>query len=543
MNEPGLSKFFRNRWFICLLLALVLAFNFAIRWRLRDLPLERDEGEYAYAGQLLLQGVPPYQLAYNMKFPGVYFAYALLMAVFGQSAAGVHIGIILITSITALLVFLIGRELFSKAGGLFAAATFVCLSALPRAEGLAGHATHFVSLFVCAGVLALLLAQKKNNYGWWFISGTAFGLAILMTQQALFFPAFILAWLLFKEFRRRRWTGFARIVLLFCGGCIFPFLVTAAGFACAGLWGKFVFWAFEYARHYVSIMPLRSAPSQFTVGFDPVFDSGRWIWVAGIGGLVLVLRKGEGKTPVELAGLMFLAGLAAACPGFYFRNHYFIMAMPGLALLNAIFVLTIARTLRSFGFVYWSIGLPIGLAILIFANFVVDNRDIWFDATPMEASRILYGTSPYPESIPVADYLKSHSSPDDKIAVLGSEPELFFLSDRRSASGYLYIYSLTEPQPLASQMRAQFTGEIEAARPKYVVFVNIFSSWYSVILLESLRSSAAIQGWWGNYSTNYTLAGAVKIYADKPSQIIWDEQLLNHPDTSKDDLLIYRRKP
>jgi hypothetical protein len=219
------------------------------------------------------------------------------------------------------------------------------------------------------------------------------------------------------------------------------------------------------------------------------------------------------------------------------------MAMPGLALLNAIFVLTIARTLRSFGFVYWSIGLPIGLAILIFANFVVDNRDIWFDATPMEASRILYGTSPYPESIPVADYLKSHSSPDDKIAVLGSEPELFFLSDRRSASGYLYIYSLTEPQPLASQMRAQFTGEIEAARPKYVVFVNIFSSWYSVILLESLRSSAAIQGWWGNYSTNYTLAGAVKIYADKPSQIIWDEQLLNHPDTSKDDLLIYRRKP
>jgi hypothetical protein len=42
-----------------LLLALVLLFNFAVRWHLRELPLERDEGEYAYAGQLILQGVPP----------------------------------------------------------------------------------------------------------------------------------------------------------------------------------------------------------------------------------------------------------------------------------------------------------------------------------------------------------------------------------------------------------------------------------------------------------------------------------------------------
>jgi hypothetical protein len=38
--------------------------------------LERDEGEYAYAGQLMLQGIPPYQLAYTMKLPGPFAAYA-----------------------------------------------------------------------------------------------------------------------------------------------------------------------------------------------------------------------------------------------------------------------------------------------------------------------------------------------------------------------------------------------------------------------------------------------------------------------------------
>jgi len=46
--------------------------------------VERDEGEYADAGQLILQGVPPYTLAYNMKFSGTYAAYAVIMAIFGQ---------------------------------------------------------------------------------------------------------------------------------------------------------------------------------------------------------------------------------------------------------------------------------------------------------------------------------------------------------------------------------------------------------------------------------------------------------------------------
>jgi len=71
-----------------------------IRFRLRDMPLERDEGEYAYAGQLLLEGIPPYQLAYNMKLPGTYAAYAGILTLFGQSAQAVHLGLILVNAAT-----------------------------------------------------------------------------------------------------------------------------------------------------------------------------------------------------------------------------------------------------------------------------------------------------------------------------------------------------------------------------------------------------------------------------------------------------------
>src|SRR5437016_4519069 len=76
------------------LLAVIVAVVVFIRIHFLAIPLERDEGEYAYAGQLMLQGIPPYRLAYNMKFPGVYAAYALIMAIFGQTTEGIRFGVL-----------------------------------------------------------------------------------------------------------------------------------------------------------------------------------------------------------------------------------------------------------------------------------------------------------------------------------------------------------------------------------------------------------------------------------------------------------------
>lgn len=57
--------------YICL--TVILLFVTLIRYRLLALPLERDEGEYALMGQLILKGIPPYEMAYSMKLPGTYY--------------------------------------------------------------------------------------------------------------------------------------------------------------------------------------------------------------------------------------------------------------------------------------------------------------------------------------------------------------------------------------------------------------------------------------------------------------------------------------
>ena len=49
-----------------------------------------------------------------MKLPGTYLAYAALMAVFGQTTAGIHLGLLSVNLATIVLLFLMVREMFDS---------------------------------------------------------------------------------------------------------------------------------------------------------------------------------------------------------------------------------------------------------------------------------------------------------------------------------------------------------------------------------------------------------------------------------------------
>ena len=139
-------------WAPALALAAILIFVAVVRLGVAATPLERDEGEYAYVGQLILQGTPPYQAAYNMKFPGTYYAYAGLLAVFGETPAEIREGLLLVNAATIVLVFLVGRRALGTRSAIVAAWVFALLSMSPRILGLFAHATHFVLLPLMAAL-------------------------------------------------------------------------------------------------------------------------------------------------------------------------------------------------------------------------------------------------------------------------------------------------------------------------------------------------------------------------------------------------------
>lgn len=496
-----------------LLLAAVLVAVVAARIRLLGVPLERDEGEYAYLGLLLLKGHAPFADLYTLKLPGVGMVYALFILAFGRSAVAIHLGFLLCNLLCVWLVWRLGRRLAGVEAGLAAAAAFALLSVSQGVLGVFAHATQFVVLFSLIAWLLVLRLRDGAGLHVAAASGFFLGVAVLMKQHALleapvgFFAAMALA-------GRSKSRGVSA-GLAFLGGLALPLLAVAAWIIAAGTGPRAWLWCVEYARRYVSLIGPGEGLSRLLAKTAEAASFEAPLWLAAAAGLVVLLARGPTpRTPMRpfLLGLL-VTSLAATSAGFYFRPHYFVLLLPVLALLAALAVTEAgsillrgkpdSRLRRGLGPVLLGLLLAWGLA---------REMGYLFVAPPQQVSRQIYWPSPFLEAVTVADYVQRHSSPGDRIAVLGSEPEIYFYSDRLSATGYIYMYGLMEPQPFARAMQADMMREIEARKPRFIVLVNDPASWG--LRPDSVRD---ILQWAGDYTArHYQLEGMIEVHLEGP---------------------------
>jgi hypothetical protein len=567
-----------------IIVGITILLVFAIRVRLRQMPLERDEGEYAYAGQLILHGVPPYKEAYNMKLPGTYAAYALIVAVFGQSASAIHIGVGLINAASILLIFLIGRKILDEAAGVTAAISYALLSTSPSVLGLAGHATHFIVLPALGGMLVLLRAreqainkalepsgqQSKNRCVNCpiLVAGLLFGLAFLMKQHGVFFGIFGGLYLSFshiyqpqsiKEMRdeelasrrdelrssRREeahstaesqsvltstattkqtrrsasrhnaklapiaWQRLFKDLALFSVAFALPYLLTCVFLWAAGVFPQFTFWTITYARKYATGLPQGIGNDIVRTTLNAVTGPNILLWIVPWFGALLMAweRRISSEHKFFLVALL-LCSLGSIGIGFYFRPHYFITLLPVLALLTGVAVSRAIRLIKHDITIELFLTLPVfllfGLGCLISLG---GNGALWFTMSPTEAIESVYRTPLFTETRKLGDSLRSSVGRDSRIAVLGSEPEIYFYSHRRSATGYIYMYPLMETHPYAAQMQKDMIARIEQTNPEYVIFVVDRMSWLRKPGYEKL-----LDNWWERYwTTNLDLVQTIDL--------------------------------
>ena len=513
-DPPGLSP-----TAAAIALVAALLFPLFVRLRLLELPLERDEGEYAYAGQLMLQGIPPYQLVFNMKFPGIYAAYAAIMGIFGQTVAGIRIGILVVTTITAVLLYFLGARLFGRLAGVITAAAFGLLALTPEALGIYGHATHFISPFVIA---ALLLLLKELTAPRVFGAGLLLGVAVLMKQPAIFFVAFAFVYVWAVSRRRARDLG-----MLAAGGAIVA-ASTAIALVAAGVFDRFWFWTVQYAREYVTTATLGEGFGFLGSNLGRIIGFAPAIWLVAAAGMVFVLQRGATREQWFVLGFA-LAAFLATTPGLYFRSHYFIVLFPAVALLAGAAVRLAPRTLPR-------TAAPIAAVVAIVLTVAVAWPTL-MTASDEAITRRLYGLNPFPESIRIADYLREKTQPGERVVVLGSEPQIYFYANRKSATGYIYAYPLMEPQRYAGEMQEEMIRQIQAANPRYIIFVGTPSSW-----LRQEQSDLRLLEWFARESKNgkWTLDGIVDI-AEPQTEYVWGESAQTYRPRTENFILLYRR--
>lgn len=467
-------------------LLLLITTTFAIRLKLAPMPLERDEGEYAYLAQLICDGSAPYKDAYAFKFPGIYAAYTLILKFLGSTDTAIRLGLsATIIATLGILYFLTRKTLANiSTSALYAVASYAILSLGSSFLGLSANAEHFVILPALMGFLLLTISPTTIRI---LLSGICFGIAVSMKQQGAAFIVGAVA--LFFYDRRSHFKNKpallneVKIFTLFALGIFIPIITFFLWIQSMGAWNSFVFWCFSYARFYGSMWSLMDAVNHFASKFGSVALETLPILALSITGLYKAW-KGNRRC-FWITTILLSSGFLATTPGLIFRPHYFIFILPGCALATAFAFQSMSSRWK------W-----LCIAILFYP--LILQRDLFFFKNPEDASRILYPRNAFPEARTMAEWVEKRTSKSDRFAVLGSEPQIYFYAHRHASIPHIYMYPLLEPQPYAEALQEHLMEILEKNPPKLIVHVRVPNSWiaYSNSELKLIR-------WIPNFLNNY----------------------------------------
>src|SRR5439155_7748683 len=532
----------RRAWWPWICLALTLLFVVAVRIHSLPVPLERDEGEFAYAGQLILEGIPPFQLGYNVKLPGIYAAYALVMAVFGQTPSGIHLGLLFVNLGAIVLLFFLARRLFDPYAAVIASATYALMSTSPAVLGFRAHATHFVVLGALGGFVLLLRGLESRRALTLFWSGLLFGVAVLMKQHGVFLGIFAFGVLLFDGWpskiaedpagslqrpgadSKKSLLPKLRQLAAFSSGAIVPYALTCLILWRSGVFKNFWRWTVVYAGGHSLRYTFEGLANNFQYnGPDNFF------WGLGAAGFFVLCadRSIPGWTKGFVGGL-FASSFVAVTLGFYFFPHYFVLMLPAVSLLVGAGCTLAGQRLRRSGLGTLGFSLPAAV-FLVGCGWVLKS-----ERPDLIGSHVVFGSVPA-----LASYISNHSTPASRIAVFGSEPEIYFYAHRHAASGYIYMYDITSAAAHAGEMKQEMLREVEAARPEFVVDVHEQFSWSVGLSPEPER----IHEWLEQYlkSGNYR---RVAVAENVKGQIVyrWNSDAAGYSPASEFYICVYQRK-
>jgi|ERR1051326_464672 hypothetical protein len=180
-------------------LALVLVLIVGIRKNFLTIPFERDEGSYAYAGRIILDGAKTFLDIGSQRLDGVFYAYAVIVGLFGYSVKNLHIAFLLMNIGSTIMLFFLSKRLLNNLAGVAAALMFALLSMTPRASGFTIQSEHIVAFLIVGALLAFVTFLETRTLWLLIVSGLLFSFAFQVKQTSVFYGIAAGCLLIFKE--------------------------------------------------------------------------------------------------------------------------------------------------------------------------------------------------------------------------------------------------------------------------------------------------------------------------------------------------------
>jgi 4-amino-4-deoxy-L-arabinose transferase-like glycosyltransferase len=392
-----------------------------------------DEGYYGTIANDILDGGKIYHTAVDTKPPGIYYLYAGVFRLAGRNnLRAVHLLAIFVVAATALVVRRIAARVANDWAGAWSGIGYAVFAHtyLPR-DTLAANSEIFASLLLAMGVLAFLRGEKQPAWGWMFLSGALCGAATLIRQPSVLNVGVILvclayAWLILG-------THSFGAVLRAGTSIVAGFLSVIGGLAwyyqSQGNLHDAYLWAWAFAIRYVeSETTLPFVLERIAIFHLSVILSWGLLWYFGVRQVVEILKSFRLTRPLSTEVVLLVLWLGVAYLtifiGWRFLGHYHLMVLPPLSILAGQAFSRFVVKQRSSPRRRW-LRLRMGIiaaasvpaiAYLIVA-FAVRTKTLDF--------------------LPIVQRIVEETSPNDRIFVWGSYPQLYSFSGRGPATRFV----------------------------------------------------------------------------------------------------------
>jgi hypothetical protein len=462
-------------------LLLIIGLYIAIRIHIVGVPLNRDEGGFAYFGQMLRHGGALYRDTLDHKPPGIWLWYWLLTYIIDFDAIQLHTFLLVYNLATLLLVAAFVRRISSIEAALWSGLTYAIVSSSWQIEGFSASTEMFMLLPIMGSLYLAVLGTERRSNLILAASGALNAWCFWIKQPAAAVGLFLVIYIFIVSYKDRsnrlptlqRIMAGMRPVMAFSLGFALPSAFLCGYFIATDRWSAFVYWSFTHSLHYAVMYSLPTYFHQIWDRLGVTVFANPYAWALALG-TCLIMPIFCRKEGFIVAGF-FLSSLVTACHSVFMYRHYMALVTPAVSIATGIGAGALTSRFKGNRISHAAISVLIVLFIFILP--LVADRWYYFSDTPFEISRMVFDSNPFPESPVIAKYIRDRTRPDDTVLVLGSEPQILVLAQRRSATRQIFMYPVVGPYRHALKFQRQVLNDIQKNRPAYVVLVKLWKSW------------------------------------------------------------------
>lgn len=521
--------------------AVIVLLYVVIRIHIVNIPLDRDEGTYGYTGQLILDHGVPYRDVFDHKPPLVFYIYALALLFIPPTTSGIHIFLHAYNFLTLIVLFFLAKTYFrSPPAGLWTALSYALFSASPAIQGFTASTEMFTLLPVTLSILFAVLAIRKENVLFAIFSGMAGALACWIKQTAVFSVLFAAVYMAFNQVfcnmkeRHNLHIHTAKLLMAWSAGALCISFIIGFYFYYKAVFQEFVYWSFVHNVLYSQDVHTNKL-SEFYIQITNILKGDFFTVGVGIFCSLMSIVKKE-KRGYFVLGFIFFSVLGTILG--YNYPHYFAQLAPAVAVAAGFGFSNLINTIPSNT---PRLVMTLCCAALIIVIPLTVHSGYYFKKSPYQISRDIFKDNPFPESIVTAEFIAQRTDPGDKVFIFGSEPQILFYSERKSATSYIMFYPLMSAFPRHQEFQKRAWEEITNSSPKYILFVTVSTSflWDGKADLKLFQQTKQL------IHRDYVLEALIFVGGESGYLLI-PSQIQNIPQNTmyekKPGIFIYRKK-